>query len=106
MKVLTFSMVVAFAAGCVVAAAAERTISQKGKVFSETELTVKKGDSLVFMNDDTVNHNVLSSSTDNEFNLGSMAPGASAPVTFKKAGDVAIVCAIHPKMKMAVKVTD
>jgi plastocyanin len=61
MKVLTFSMIVAFAAGCAVAAATERSISQKGKVFSETELTVKKGDSLLFVNDDTVNHNVPSS---------------------------------------------
>ena len=106
MKALTFTMIVAFAAGCAAAAAAEKSISQKGKVFSETEITVKKGDSLVFVNDDNVSHNVLSSTADHEFNLGAMAPGASAPVTFKTTGDVAVICAIHPKMKMAVKVTD
>jgi len=27
-------------------------------------------------------------------------------VTFKETGDVAVICAIHPRMKMAVKVID
>jgi plastocyanin len=27
-------------------------------------------------------------------------------VTFKEAGDVQVICAIHPRMKMMVKVTD
>ena len=41
-----------------------------------------------------------------EFNLGSQAPGMSTDVTFKEAGDVQVICAIHPRMKMTVKVTD
>jgi plastocyanin len=106
MKTLTLCLIVAFAAGGAAAVAAEKTISQKDKTFSETEITVKVGDTLTFVNDDNIGHNVLSSSAGNEFNLGSMAPGASAPFTFKKSGDVAVLCAIHPRMKMAVKVTD
>jgi plastocyanin len=97
---------IAFLAGTAVAFAAERTINQKGKVFSETEVSIKTGDTLVFLNDDTVAHNVISMSAGNQFNLGSIKPGLSTPVTFKNAGDVQIICAIHPSMKMQVKVTD
>jgi plastocyanin len=90
--------------GVIGALAADRTIGQKGKVFSETEVAVKVGDTLIFSNDDNVAHNVISTTAGNEFNLGSQAPGASSPVTFKAAGDVKVVCAIHPRMQMNVKV--
>lgn len=87
-----------------VAAAADQTIHQKGRVFSQDAITVKKGETIVFLNDDTVPHNVMSASTGNEFNLGSVAPGTSVPVTFDKPGTVAVICAIHPRMKLAVTV--
>jgi plastocyanin len=48
----------------------------------------------------------MSTSKGNEFNLGAQQPGAATPVTFKSAGDVQVICAIHPRMKMMVKVTD
>lgn len=97
---------IAFLAGTAVAFAAERTISQKGKVFSETDITIKVGDTLSFLNDDTIAHNVISMSPGNQFNLGSIKPGLSTPVTFKNAGSVQIICAIHPSMKMQVQVTE
>jgi plastocyanin len=107
MKAFGLVLAAAFAAGGVVAAlAAEKTITQKGKVFSETALAVKKGDALVFLNDDDVSHNIMSSSSGNEFNLGSQRPGMSTPVTFNKSGSVSVICAIHPRMKMAVTVTE
>jgi plastocyanin len=109
MKGLQISLAVAFLAGgalaCAVAAyAADHTIMQKGKVFSQTDITIKVGDALVFVNNDTVPHNVVS--TDPENNLGSLKPGSSTPVTFKTAGDFTVICAIHPTMKMHVKVTN
>jgi plastocyanin len=48
----------------------------------------------------------MSTSPGNEFNLGSQPPGASTDVTFKVAGAVAVICAIHPRMKMTVKVAE
>jgi plastocyanin len=42
----------------------------------------------------------------NEFNLGSQSPGSSTDVVFKEVGDVTVICAIHPRMKMTVKVVD
>jgi plastocyanin len=34
-----------------------------------------------------------------------MAPGVSTPVTFNDEGQVNVICAIHPRMKMTVNVT-
>lgn len=106
MKSLKLIAVVAFLAGITAGYAADRTIGQKGKVFSEKEVTIKKGETLVFVNDDNIAHNVLSTSPTHKFNLGLIQPGHSTPVTFKNAGDLNILCAIHPTMKMVVKVTD
>jgi plastocyanin len=98
---------------CVIAAgfsvgayAATEVIHQQGRVFSAESLSVKKGDAVTFLNDDTVPHNIMSATKGNEFNLGSQAPGTSTDVTFKESGDVQVICAIHPRMKMMVKVTD
>jgi plastocyanin len=102
-----FTVVTALAFGCgglMGALAADRIIGQKGKMFSETEVIVKVGEALVYVNDDNVTHNVQSTSAGNEFNIGSQEPGASTPVTFKAAGDVKVICAIHPRMQMTVKV--
>ena len=86
--------------------AADQTIRQKGRMFSSESVSIKKGETLTFLNDDNVPHNVISTSKGNEFNLGSQTPGAATPVTFKEVGEAQIICAIHPRMKMTVKVTD
>jgi len=88
------------------ALAANLTISQKGRTFSSENVTLKKGGTLTFMNDDSIPHNIMSTSGGNEFNLGSQPPGAATDVTFREAGDVQVICAIHPRMKMMVKVTE
>jgi plastocyanin len=62
--------------------------------------------SVTFLNDDSVPHNIMSTIKGNEFNLGSRAPGNSVGVTFKEDGDFAVICAIHPRMKIIVKVVD
>jgi plastocyanin len=100
---LTIVIVAGLSAG---ALAANLTITQKGRMFSSESVTIKKGEALTFLNDDTVPHNIVSTSTGNEFNLGSQPPGAATDVTFKVSGDVLVICAIHPRMKMMVKVTD
>ena len=107
MKIFPCVVAFAFLAGAAVAAlAAEQTINQKGKAFSKAEVTLKKGDTLVFVNDDNVAHNIYSTSAGNDFNLGSQPPGKSVSVTFDKPGDIDVLCAIHPLMKMKVKVTE
>ena len=88
------------------ALAANQMIHQQGRVFGPDNVTIKKGDALSFVNDDTVPHNIISTSKGNEFNLGSQPPGAATDVTFKESGEAQVICAIHPRMKMTVKITD
>jgi plastocyanin len=106
MRKITLFAGVIFSGLSVGALAANLTITQKGRAFSSESITIKKGDSLTFVNDDTVPHNIFSTSKGNEFNLGSQSPGASTDVTFKEPGEVQVICAIHPRMKMTVIVTE
>ena len=103
LTILTLTIAAGLSAG---ALAATEVIHQQGRAFSSENVTIKKGESLTFLNDDTVPHNIMSTSKGNEFNLGSQAPGSSTDVTFKEPGEVQVICAIHPRMKMMVKVTD
>ncbi len=84
--------------------AAEIEVTQKDKKFSQTKVTVKVGDSVKFRNDDPFAHNVFSLSPSKTFDLGSYPKGQAKVVTFEKAGNVEIECAIHPDMKMTVEV--
>ena len=97
---------VMFFLGNIVALAADKIIEQKGKVFSETEVAIKKGDALTFVNNDNITHNVMSKTPGNEFNIGAQTPGTSVPVKFDSAGAVNIICAIHPQMRMNVTITN
>jgi plastocyanin len=106
MRMLTSLTVVVLAGLSVGALAANLTITQKGRLFSSESITIKKGESVTFANDDTVPHNIVSTSKGNEFNLGSQPPGAATDVTFKESGEAQVICAIHPRMKMTVKITD
>ena len=106
MRRLAFLVLTILAGLSVGALAGNQMVHQQGRVFSSENLTIKKGEALTFLNDDTVSHNILSTSKGNEFNLGSQPPGTSTDVTFKESGEVHVLCAIHPRMKMTVKVTD
>ena len=84
--------------------AATNTVSQSGKKFDKKEITIAVGDSVVFTNDDQVSHNVYSRTKGHEFDLKVQKPRASNTVTFDNPGVVKVRCAIHPKMKLTVKV--
>ncbi len=85
-------------------AAQEHTVSQKGKAFSVTNLTIKAGDKVAFKNDDTFAHNVFSLTDAMPFDLGTYPQGQSKSVTFSKTGQYEIECAIHPEMKLMINV--
>jgi plastocyanin len=106
MRTLTALTLIVLAGLSVGATAANLTITQKGRLFSSDSVTIKKGESLTFANDDSVPHNIISTSKGNEFNLGSQPPGSVTDVTFKQAGEARVICAIHPRMKMSVTITD
>jgi plastocyanin len=106
MRKLIFAAFVIFTGLSVGALAANFMVHQQGRKFSSDSLVIKTGEALTFVNDDTVPHNIYSGSKENEFNLGSQSPGTSRTVTFTEAGDVQVLCAIHPRMKMTVTVAD
>src|ERR1700694_1385945 len=103
LAVLVITILAGLSAG---ALAANQMVHQQGRVFSSESMAIKKGETITFLNDDTVSHNIISTSKGTEFNRGSQSPGTSTDVTFKEAGDVLVLCAIHPRMKMAVKVSE
>jgi plastocyanin len=81
-------------------------VRQKGRVFSLENIKVTRGQQVLFLNDDTVPHNIMSNTADNEFDLGSQPPGSEVPVSFDRVGIVAVICAIHPRMHMTITVTN
>jgi plastocyanin len=99
------SMLVA-AIAALSAHAGEVVIGQKDKTFSEQKITIKKGDTLVFVNDDNVAHNVFSRSEGFKFNLKIQKPGERTRVPMPTAGTAIVHCAIHPRMELEVIVEE
>ncbi len=87
-----------------VAISEEYTVNQIDKEFSETELTIKVGDEVHFKNEDPYFHNVFSLSDTKTFDLGSYPQGEEKSVTFETKGEIEVECAIHPDMRMTIKV--
>jgi plastocyanin len=86
--------------------AEDHHVSQKGAQFEPVELSVRAGDRVVFHNDDDVTHNVFSKTTGAEFNVKLQEPGSESPVVMERPGVVDVRCAIHPRMKLRVQVTE
>jgi cytochrome c peroxidase len=87
--------------------AATSTIVQAGQAFSETDISVKVGDHVKFLNSDDVNHNILVQAGDDDDDakdMGVQPPGQAVDVPFDKAGKFKIRCHIHPSMKLNVTV--
>jgi plastocyanin len=86
------------------ARATEYVIGQKGKVFSQSEISIRLGDALVFENDDDITYNVFSQTAGMKFNLKMQSPGESGTVVLTTEGTAAVRCAFHPTMKLTVTV--
>jgi len=79
------------------------TMDQVKKVFVPYVLPVVKGSTVEFRNGDNLAHNVFGIGAD-EFNLGAFNQGGVREHTFNKAGDVSILCNVHPEMEAHVLV--
>lgn len=97
-------LTVALLAGPMTSMAAEVTVGQKNKAFTQATLSIKVGDKVAFRNDDPFAHNVFSLSDPMNFDLGTYPQGQAKSVTFTQAGRYEIECAIHPEMKMVINV--
>jgi plastocyanin len=73
-------------------------MDQRNLEFFPHVLPVPVGSSIVFPNNDKVDHNVFSMSRTKKFNLGSYKPGESKTIVFDKPGIVELRCDVHAEM--------
>jgi plastocyanin len=86
------------------ASAGDLVVIQKDKSFAQPEITIRSGDRVVFRNQDTVVHNIFSVSPGFAFEIKTQLPGQSTDQRFTGKGEAEVRCAIHPQMKLLVKV--
>ena len=77
---------------------AKFVMDQQNLAFIPHVLPIPVGSTVLFPNNDKVDHNVFSMSRTKEFNLGSYKPGESQPVVFDKPGIVEVRCDVHAEM--------
>ena len=84
------------AAGSPAVAAQTHTIAIEGMQFAPAAVTVKRGDTIVWVNRDLVPHTVTARGA---FDSGPIAAGKAWKMTAKAEGRYEYVCTLHPTMK-------
>ena len=94
---------------CVIALTAEQrrkpkthTVTMEGMRFQPRNLTVRRGDTVVWVNKDLVPHTATSKA--GGFDSQLVAPDKSWRFTVRKKGDFAYVCTFHPTMTAMLRV--
>ena len=82
-------------------AAGSTTVVQKGRAFRPGDVTINRGDSLVFTNDDSFIHQIY---VNGLFDSDEKSPGENLNETFPRSGTFQVRCHIHPTMRMTVHV--
>ena len=77
------------------------TIVMEGMRFEPPDLTVRPGDTVVWMNKDLFAH---TATAEGGFDSRQIDPGGSWRVTLQTPGDLPYICALHPPMKAIVRV--
>ena len=77
------------------------TIVQKGRRFNPGEITIRRGESLTFTNNDQYIHQIYAKDL---FDSEEKAPGENLTENFPQSGTFEVRCHIHPKMKLTVHV--
>ena len=83
--------------------ASTTTISIKSMEFSPKVITVKKGTTVTWTNNDTMSHTVKGD-RNGSMKSDVLATGQSYSYTFKKTGTFSYHCSVHPSMKALVRV--
>jgi plastocyanin len=83
------------------AADAGHTVTQKGRAFRPPEVSINRGESLTFTNEDSFIHQIY---VDGLFDSEEKAPGENLTEAFASAGTFQVRCHIHPTMRMTVRV--
>ena len=79
--------------------------SQKGQAFQPGELTIPRGSTIEIVNDDgDILHHAYVESSAFSFDSGDQEPGTTVAIKFPVTGSFNVLCGIHPKMKLRVRV--
>ncbi|MEP7204822.1 MAG: cupredoxin family copper-binding protein [Candidatus Saccharibacteria bacterium] len=73
------------------------TVNIEGNAFNPTTITINKGETITWQNNDSVMHRIAAD--DGSFDLGDQAGGAKVKFTFNTAGTFNYHCTIHSFMK-------
>lgn len=97
---------VALAGTAGLAWAANFPVTQRDRAFNVATLTIKKGDVVQISNADTVVHHIYVESSTFNYDSGEQPVGRTLDVAFPLPGTFDVLCAIHPRMKLAVTVAE
>ena len=95
--VLAWSVVPAGALVSASVVAASHEVVIEAMAFVPAKLTVKRGDTIVWVNKDLFAH--TASAQDRSFDSGEMALGAKRAFVAGKRGSFPYICTLHPTMK-------
>lgn len=84
-------------------AAGTKSVTIKDFEFGPKSVTVSKGDTVTWTNQDSAPHTATGTGSD-KFDTGNLKKGQSGSQKFTKTGSFAYICAIHPNMKGTVVV--
>ena len=80
------------------------TVEIKDFAFSQTTITIKKGETITWVNKDVAGHSATAD--DKSFDTGVLAQGEEGAVTFENTGTFSYHCTPHPNMKANVIVIE
>lgn len=87
--------------------AEEYTVSIKGKSFAPEALRIRPGDTIRFVNDDSVSHDIYSLTRGHFFTSGRRAPGKHAVFVFNRPGAFDVISAAeYDNMRLNVVVAE
>ncbi|HLW74417.1 MAG TPA: hypothetical protein VKT74_05055 [Gammaproteobacteria bacterium] len=82
------------------------TITMRGKSFVPHVLAITDGSTVRFANSDPILHNVFSTSSPNDFDMGLYGTGPGKTKTFDHTGLVRVYCNVHHEMFAYILVLD
>ena len=78
-----------------------RVITQKGRAFRPGEVTISRGETLTFTNEDSFIHQIY---VNGMFDSEEKGPGEVINESFPRTGTFQVRCHIHPTMRLIVHV--
>lgn len=81
------------------------TVGQKGRRFTPGAVRIEANQALTIVNDDKRTHNVRVDDPRLRVSSGAQEPGDKVVISFPQAGRYAVICGIHPEMRLDVTVT-